>query len=285
MLSRLKALFGRRRSVAPPEPFEPPEDALQEHVRYAMGLAASYLGQLEQAGCSLRGLRVLELGPGSDFGPALILASHGAKVTIADRFMDKQDQDHHRALNARLLQTWDGPNQAIRRAVEVGGYDGVLTLLDCDAENLACPDRSFDLVLSNAVFEHVVGAQAACRQLFRVTAVGGAHFHQIDLRDHRDFARPLEYLLSNTDDFEPSAQWPGQYGSRRRQRDYARLFLDAGFIIETETTNGVAEAAYLEDFIARLLASASPYRDVDRADLSKLGALFHLSRPSPPSDL
>ena len=266
-------------SPAPAPAGEPPDDALQEHVRYAVGIAQNYLQQLDDAGISRERARILELGPGSDFGPALILASHGAEVTIADRFMADQNADHHRRLNARLLESWPGPNEAIRRAVEAERYDGVLTLVNAEVERLPCPDGSFDIVLSNAVLEHVVDLPTACEALFRVTAPGGVNSHQVDFRDHRDFGRPLEYLLGESDHFEPTSTWPGQYGSRRRPIEVERLFAEAGFVIEAVEINGRASASYLDDFMPRLTTSASPYRTWSRADLTALGALFRLRRP------
>lgn len=265
----------------PPPPSsagESPDDALQEHVRYAIGIARSYLEQLNSAGISPDGARILELGPGSDFGPALILASHGAQVTIADRFMADQNADHHRRLNARLLESWPGPNEAIRRAVEADSYDGVLTLVNAEIERLPSPDGSFDIVLSNAVLEHVVDLPSACAALFRVTSPGGLNSHQVDFRDHRDFERPLEYLLGASDDFEPTSTWPGQFGGRRRPAEVERLFAEAGFVIEAMEINGQASAGYLDDFMPRLTTSASPYRTWSRADLTAVGALFRLRK-------
>jgi hypothetical protein len=199
-------------------------------------------------------------------------------VTIADRFLRNQGADHHRRFNEQLLRSWDGPNDAIKRAVKARSYRGVLRLENRSAEELRWT-RPFDVVLSNAVFEHVVDPQTACRRLFRATLPGGYHFHQIDLRDHRDFSRPLEHLLSETDDFEPASEWPGQFGTRLRQDDFVGMFAASGFSIEAVSPNGFADEAYLDDFIPRLRASASPYRGLDRETLRNAGCLLICRRP------
>ena len=53
----------------------------------------------------------------------------------------------------------------------------------------------FDALVSNAVLERIKNANKAFTELFRVTSSGGVGLHQVDYRDHRDFARPLEHLL------------------------------------------------------------------------------------------
>jgi hypothetical protein len=55
--------------------------------------------------------------------------------------------------------------------------------------------QQFDLIVSNAVLEHVFDFASACRMLAMLTRIGGVNSHQIDFRDHLNFERPLEFLL------------------------------------------------------------------------------------------
>ncbi|MEI9982836.1 MAG: hypothetical protein WDN69_06250 [Aliidongia sp.] len=56
-------------------------------VDYAVTIARFYIEMLQRRGLRLDGASILELGPGADFGAALALAGHGARVTLADRFL------------------------------------------------------------------------------------------------------------------------------------------------------------------------------------------------------
>jgi SAM-dependent methyltransferase len=85
-------------------------------------------------------------------------------------------------------------------------------MLHCPAEHLAeATTERFDVTLSNAVLEHVFDPLRAAVNLHRVTAPGGIGFHQVDFRDHRDFTRPLEYLL--LDEFSYVRMFHGSTGN------------------------------------------------------------------------
>ena len=70
-------------------------DEISFQVDYAIGNARMVIQFVEQSGLSLAGLRILELGPGPHFGTPLLLASCGAQVTLADRFLAQWDPLYH----------------------------------------------------------------------------------------------------------------------------------------------------------------------------------------------
>jgi hypothetical protein len=63
-----------------------------------------------------------------------------------------------------------------------------------------------------------------------------------------------------------------------RHSEYVQLFTDAGFSVEPDGANAFSEGRYFTEFLPRLRASASRYRDWPAGDLRILGARFTLHR-------
>lgn len=108
--------------------------AFDEAVQYAVQLATSYLRLLQTNDIRLEGLRYLELGPGADFAPQLVLASHGVRVTLADMYLSNWDPNYHPEFYRAFLTQWPGRKEAVQAALERGGYKGLLTLVPEPAE-------------------------------------------------------------------------------------------------------------------------------------------------------
>ena len=95
-------------------------------IDYALRVARFHVEMLQRRGVRLDGAEILELGPGADFCAALVLASHGAKVTLADRFLTPWRDDFHPGFYRAFLDRYDGRKSAVEAVVAQGGYDGVL---------------------------------------------------------------------------------------------------------------------------------------------------------------
>jgi SAM-dependent methyltransferase len=249
--------------------------SIDDDVSYALKLTDNYLRLLRERGINLRGAQILELGPGLDFAPQLALAGHGAKVMLADRFLAKWDDAYHPEFYRRFKERWSGPSAPIDAALAANGYPAdVITCIAEPAETLASvATASCDVVLSNAVLEHIYDLPAVCRSLARITKPGGIGAHQVDFRDHWDFQRPLEFLL-----FDPQSSQArvtrGRVGrgNRHRLADQIEQFRAAGFRIENAEANMTVDKAYFDTFLPRLRSSSSPYRDRATGDLVVLGA-------------
>jgi len=63
-----------------------------------------------------------------------------------------------------------------------------------DVCHLPIKDACVDFAFSNAVLEHIKDPAAAIKEIARVLCPGGHTMHRVDLRDHRDFSKPLEFL-------------------------------------------------------------------------------------------
>ncbi len=169
------------------------------------------------------------------------------------------------------------------RLIEENAYaDDGIRRIERSAEDLrGIPDSSIDIVVSNAVLEHLFDLPAACRELGRVSKPLAWGFHQVDFRDHRDFQRPLEFLLLGDRQFRRIfAERHGECGSQWRPSESAEFFETAGFEVTRFAGNMFADENYLGEFELRLRKSASRYRDVPLAELRTLGGLFRLRRRS-----
>jgi hypothetical protein len=246
-------------------------------VAYAMSIGDQRLAQW--AALRQPAARVLEIGPGINLGPQLILASAGATVTVADRFLTGWNRFYHPRFYRSLRKAWPGEAHVIDQVLAAGEYPSeVIRCIDRPAEELdAISTEPFDMVVSTAVLEHVHDVDAACRALARITRPGGRHHHQIDFRDHKDFSRPLEFLLFDEETY--LRVWrDGRRGNRVRLSQCLAAFRSAGFEVEHVEINARPTDAYLSDFSARLAASRSSFRDTAPADLEALGAAVTLRR-------
>ncbi|MGA1860496.1 methyltransferase domain-containing protein [Azospirillum sp. 11R-A] len=253
---------------------------IEESVDYALVVGKNYISQLGIIPGGLKGRTVLEMGPGSDFGPALLLASAGAKVSIIDRFVAEWQDDYHRPLYTELRKRWPGDPGPFDAVLAAGGYHPVITVYDCAIEDMT-EDQKFDVIISNAVLEHMRDIKQAVANMARITNPSGWGFHQIDFRDHRDFSRPLEYLLYTDEEFkEKCDEVFAEFGQTYRVSELENIFLQSGFEIEYGQANMFADEEYMAEFLPRLRASSSRYRDWPVDDLRKISAFYRL-RTSP----
>jgi SAM-dependent methyltransferase len=262
-------------------------DAIERDVAYAIKIGAEYVELLQTLGVELRGASILELGPGHNYGPVLVLACHGARVIVADRYRVPWFDGYHDKFYALLRQRLAAahPNvdtSAIQRCVAIASTAQAVAVCDSPAENLTgLLNESIDVILSNAVLEHVQKPDRAAAELHRVTRPGGIGIHQIDFRDHRDFSRPLEYLLLEEREFEGMfAARHGECGRQTRHFEMSQFFCDAGFDVAEFDANWIAPDEYLDDFVPRLKQSSSIYKSMSRNELRVISGRFILRKPA-----
>ena len=237
-----------------------------ETTRFALAeitRIAGYVGGHE----ALRGRSILEIGPGMDLGVPLLAAGLGAEAYAIDRYPCPFDPKVHPEVYRLLLE---------RAAAALPGFDptpieeclaagahrarrlhwadlGLEDLLDERLrERHAIPTAGIDITYSNATFEHLADGRAAIEALFVVTAPGGVGFHQIDLRDHRDFSRPLEYLTLAPDEFRALFERvEGSCGNRLRGQQFEAFAREVGFEA-VHLANMWADDGYLDGLMPRL---------------------------------
>lgn len=251
---------------------------LESDVDYALASLSAYKQLIAQAGLEVEGLRVVELGPGTDFGAQLILASMGAKVTLADRYLAGWDSEYHPSFYRLLAKRWEGPKSCLEATIDTGEYAESLTLIEEAAENLvSVPDGSVDFVYSNAVFEHINDLEHVAREQARILRVGGWAVHQIDLRDHRNFSRPIEHLAISDRKFNKLAQASHyEVGNRYRTLEFWSHFESVGLQVMMRDVNAEAPASYRKNALARLRRSKSAYGSWPDDDVFRIGCRFFL---------
>jgi hypothetical protein len=235
-----------------------PRKQFDEAVQYAVQVADAYLAQLDRQGVAVKGLKYLGIGPGNDFAPQLVLASHGAQVTVAGEFLPKWDPEYHPRFYQAFLGRWSSRADAIKAVLEKDAYDGVISLVTESVERLtSIKSQSFNFVQSNAVIEHVVDIEAGVEELARITLPGGVHAHQIDFRDHGDFIRPLDHLLVDPVSYTRlRSEARGNGGTAMRMPEMISLFARCFWIWQIEI-NSTAPFEYASE-VRRRLPSDSP---------------------------
>jgi SAM-dependent methyltransferase len=160
--------------------------------------------------------RVLEVGPGGGFGLAELFVEHGCDVVCID------------------IERWADEAPA-----------GVEYVWPCSIESANFPDNSFDLVVSTACFEHFADPERAVWNIARMLKPGGVTSHQIDLRDHRNFDRPLDFLRYSDRVWSlMTSHRPGQ-PNRWRASDILQAFDRHGldvYSLDRSPTSNVSEA-------------------------------------------
>ena len=145
---------------------------------------------------ALRGKRVLEVGPGDNLGVALMFAAHGAsKVVCLDRFVAERDAAKANQIYLQLK------SRLQRRGHNVAVDETLPDVISVSAAAIESardmfPPRSFDLIVSRAVLEHVYDVPAAWRAMDALLVPGGKQLHKIDFRNHSLYhtLHPLFFL-------------------------------------------------------------------------------------------
>jgi len=189
-----------------------------EMARYCENVYQAYLDH----GLELKGKRVLEVGPGRSLGISLLFVLGGAKQVYAvDRFNCLSSDDD--LVLERLDPEW---KRYLKRVEHI-----ILPI-----EHLA--ERGIgevDLIVSNAVLEHVSDLEQAIRSFHSLLSPNGVMIHKVDFRAHNRFLKrgPLYFLTYS------SALWRimgNNIGAPNRMRppDYRNILQRAGFEFELQ---------------------------------------------------
>jgi hypothetical protein len=298
-MPRVRAGEGTGLADRPPMPqatvtpvnHRPPDtspESIAREVDYAMQIARGYVGWIagglaRTPGLGVvRGLDILELGPGPSLAPAVLLVCGGAKVTVSDRFATRWHAPYHRAVFEGLLprvEDWlPGASAPILELLAADTFvPSVVDVREHAAEDLTRLARhSADVVVSNAVLEHLADVPRAFAGLAHVARPGSLGLHQVDFRDHRDFARPLEYLtLSATEFGKLFADRMGECGNRWRPGPMSAAFVNAGFRLRSVQANMRADADYVAGVRPRLHPDVLP---ISAEDLEVLSVFYITER-------
>jgi SAM-dependent methyltransferase len=265
--------------------FPEKQKKIREVVDYSLQVVRDHLSRFPGEHVFLKGRTVMELGPGNDLGPALVMMGYGARVIIIDKYLVEWDDSFHPYFYKMFLAS----AREIFPEMDTSPIEEVIRNKRHAAPNLEChkygleevaflPDKCIDVSMSNAVMEHLYDPELSCRELFRLTKPGGIGFHQIDFEDHRNFDKPLEYLTLSDDEFHSLFQSiNGECGNRLRYHEFQSLFEKAGFTILHFEKNKFADDNYLSDVLLRIQPR---FREMDPEYLRVLGGRFFFLKAS-----
>jgi len=182
------------------------EDSVEDVAAYFERCFADYRQQLGvteyDAGTWLRGLHVLEYGPGDILGTALMFHAYGAaEVECVDRFPMQQVSAWNAAVYRALVARMPEPARARAQAAFVvagepaSGLRPDAVSYRVTPDGLAARQGAFDLIVSRAVLEHVNSLEATLRDVATCLRPRGVSVHNVDLRSHNlDRYRPFDFL-------------------------------------------------------------------------------------------
>ncbi|HKN83039.1 MAG TPA: methyltransferase domain-containing protein [Pyrinomonadaceae bacterium] len=278
------------------------------HEFWNLERSVSYIEQvyreyLEYAGLgpeALRGRRILEVGPGDNFGVALkFLVAGATQVVCLDKFYSERNVDQQTRIY-RELRKQLSPHEA-------RVFDEAIKLdngIDVNPERLQyiyghgiekadqiLEAGSFDFIVSRAVIHNVYDIDRGFEAMDRLLKPGGYMLHKIDLSDENMFSsrgmHPLTFLtiperlyyLMASDSGKPNRKLAGDYREQMQKRGYeAKLLVSAvlgeGPLIPHKEAleRGVDYSKKILTLINQIRPKlAAPYRDRSDAELATTG--------------
>lgn len=220
---------------------------LTESLGYIQRQFATYIKYAGLSAESLKGKRLLELGPGDNLGVALkFLAAGAASVVCLDRFYSKRNSEHERRIYLGLRETLSAEDRS-RFDQAVNLTEGVQfnpeklqsvygVTLEGFADKLPPDHEKFDLILSCAVLEEIYDPDPVFAAMDRLLAPGGGLVHVIDLGDYGMFRNqgmhPLTFLTISepiyrrmaSDSGLPNRKRLGYYDQKMKELGYQSKF-------------------------------------------------------------
>lgn len=249
---------------------------IRSAAEYAVSVATNVRNTLGHYGIDLTNRSMLEIGPGIGFGSTLLLGERCSRIGVVDAYLANWQKRFHPKLYSEMRHILARPSPFLDRVVAARKYGGIIETAQEPAHSMrGVDDASFDLVVSNAVLEHVAFLPRAIEEMCRVTKPGGDGLHQVDFRCHRDFSWPLEHLLLTPGQFARIFDLTnGEVGCQYRVAEVAEFFAAAGFEVRDVYVNMLATPEYVSQFEPRLRLSASRYREWPIDEVSKVSASF-----------
>lgn len=219
--------------------------------------------------------KVMEYGPGSIPGVALLMYAHGANnVTLIDRFPLCQLTEHSIAVFKCLIDGLQGKARQRAESCFVDPGDCRSGLLpekigyQVRPSGLSGMREEIDMVISRAVLEHVNDLSATFDDMYAALKPGGLALHQVDLKSHGLHQRnPLDFLTW------PPTMWNLMYSgkgvpNRWRINRYRQVIAEQNFdVLRMSATDRLSQTLVSE--VRPLLAK--PFKSVSDDDLTWLG--------------
>jgi SAM-dependent methyltransferase len=190
-------LFARRLAAGRIE-----TDSGRRHSTLDLDASLGYVEEVYRDYCGYAGVEgfsgtVGELGPGDNFGVALLALHGGAReVHTIDRYYSRRDPEQQHAIYRALAQRHDLGDR-FRDGYDEDSIRGLSYHAGEPAEVFFRQSGiRFDAILSRAVMEHLYDPLGALDDMLEALEPAGVMVHRIDLRDHGMFEgrHPLTFL-------------------------------------------------------------------------------------------
>ena len=227
--------------------------SLEKSVNYINMVYREYLEYSGLGPEAVRGSRILEVGPGDNFGVALkFLAAGAEKVVCLDKFYSERHVDQQTRIYQELRKQLS--------ADEARVFDESIKLdngIDLNPDRLQyiyghgieeadqiLEHGSFNFILSRAVIHNVYDIERGFESMDRLLAPGGYMLHKIDLSDENMFSsrgmHPLTFLtiperiyyLMASDSGKPNRKLIGDYREQMVKRGYDTKILISAVLAE-----------------------------------------------------
>jgi len=259
---------------------------INELAQYAQGVFTKYCRHITKDDTydALKDKTVLELGPGDTLATALFFIAHGAKrVVCCDRFKLVVNSEKNTAIARQVLSML--PEQQRLRLETVLNFDSCgharwnpahIQYLHSKNDEIALEDISIDIIVSNAVLEHVQNPAELFAAMNRVLKPGGIMVHAADLKSHELYHKTdLDFLAIP----ELLWKWMTFYRgapNRLRKSNYERLLNRHDFKLDYfKITSSIANEK-IKSFKKMHPKQASQFTD---DDLSCGGFIFAARKP------
>lgn len=280
--------------------------SLEKSVSYIELVYNEYLEYSGLGSQAFRGRRILEVGPGDNFGVALkFLVAGATQVVCLDKFYSERNADQQTRIYLELRkQLSPEETRVFDDAIKLDGgielnpervryiYGHGIE----EADQILEP-ASFDFIVSRAVIHNVYDIDRGFEAMDRLLKPGGCMLHKIDLSDEKMFSsrgmHPLTFLtiperiyyLMASDSGKPNRKLAGDYREQMQKRGYdARLLVSAVLgegpltpykeSIEPGLDYSEKTLALIDQIRPRL---AAQYRDRSDAELATTG-IFLIGR-------
>jgi SAM-dependent methyltransferase len=279
---------------------------LEKSVSYIDRVYSEYLEYSGLGPEMVRGKRILEVGPGDNFGVALkFLAAGASQVVCLDKFYSERNQEQQTRIYQELRKQLSPE--------EVVVFDECISLdkrIELNPKRLEYiyghgieeADRilepaSFDFIVSRAVIHNVYEVDRGFEAMDWLLVPGGYMLHKIDLSDENMFSsrgmHPLTFLtiperiyhLMASDSGKPNRRLIGDYREQMRKRGYETKIwvssvLGQGQLMPHKETieRGVDYSDTTVSLINEIRPKlAHPFRDLSEAELATTG-IFLIGR-------
>lgn len=282
--------------------------SLEKSVDYIDRVYREYLDYAGLTPAAVAGKRILEVGPGDNFGVALkFIVAGAAQVVCLDKFYSERNLEQQTRIYRQLRQELS-PEQ-MRAFDEAIGLNGEIKLNPArieyiyghgveEADQILKP-ASFDFIVSRAVIHNVYDLDRGFDAMDRLLAPGGYMLHKIDFSDENMFSsrgmHPLTFLtipesiyrLMARDSGKPNRRLINDYREQMRRRGYeGKIFISAvlgvGVLtphkekIERGVDYGQGTVSLIEEIRSQL---AAPYRKLAEEDLATAGIFLVAQKP------